>query len=140
MKVVYKLICFCLVTTLFSCTKGSQDYHQMVSLKDLIESPKSYIEQRVEFVGYAYFHEHTPSTAVYIDKKSSSEPFTDSVVYLATDSLEENEELKACSGNRVMVFGVFRPHSDIGLILDVDKGVKVINEQGEVKEFCYKPE
>ena len=125
MKTGYRLIFSCLTLALLSCTKGSNDYHQMVPLEDLIENPKSYIGQKIEFVGYAYFHEHTPSTAVYLDKESSSDPFAESVVYLVTDSLEENEELKVCSGSRVMAFGVFKPQSDIGFILHVNKGVRV---------------
>ena len=133
MKTGYRLNCFCLTLALFGCTKGSNDYNQMVPLEDLMENPKPYIEQRIETVGYAYFHEHTPSTSLYLDEESSSDPFTESVVYLATNNLEESEELKACSGNSVMAFGVFKPQSDIGLILHVDKGVRVINEQGEVK-------
>lgn len=140
MKIGCEFICSCLTVALFGCTKGSNDYHQMVPIEDLIENPKSYIGQKIEFVGYAYFHKLNPSTAVYLDKESSSDPFAESVVYLVTNNLKENEELKACSGSRVMAFGVFKPQSDIGFILHVDKGVRVINEQGEVKEYCYKPE
>ncbi len=128
-----------LVILLVGCEKPKTDYFDLVTVSEIVASPRYYSDSRVQVAGFAHYEKGLlVSLSLYEDKKQINN--TTELNHLIVQVNDDLDSLLSCNGKGVLISGVIEPNPDFGVFIQIEKDIKVIGKDGNVNEVCYKLE
>lgn len=127
---------FLLPLLMLGCQKPKTEYFDLATISEIVQSPGYFSNAKVQVAGFAHYETGLLALSLFENKKQS-EIFGE-LNHLIIKANDDYRNLLACKGKSVLISGVIKPHNDFGIFIEVAKDIKVIEQNGEVNEICYK--